>query len=200
MDKPAQTKYGIHQILKKRWSPRAFEDRAVEVEKLQRIFEAASWAPSSFNEQPWRFIVGIKGDATYDKIYNALLPGNQAWAKSAPVLIFFLGKKSFSYDGNTNYVHKYDTGQAAAYLTFQATEEGLHVHQMGGIDRDKARISFDIPDDFSIVTAAAIGYIGNPEILPNDLKDAEKAPRDRKALPELVFDKTFGNPAGITNA
>lgn len=198
MDKPAHTKYGIHSLLKKRWSPRAFSDKPVETEKLQRIFEAASWAPSSFNEQPWRFIVGIKGNPSYDKLFKALLPFNQGWAHSAPVLVFILSKKTSGFDGSPNNVHRYDGGQAAAYLTFQATEEGLYVHQMGGIDRQQGRASFDIPEDYAILTGAAIGYKGHPEILPADLHDEEKADRDRKSLDKLVFEGDFGNPAGLT--
>lgn len=197
MDKSAHTKYGMHALLKKRWSPRAFDQRPVEEEKLLRILEAASWAPSSFNEQPWRFIVGIKGRTPYDKMLNALLPGNQVWAKSAPVLLFLLGKKTFSYDGNDNLVYRYDTGQAAAYMTFQAQAEGLFVHQMGGINREKIKMSFDIPDEFAVLTGAAVGYMGNPEILPEDLQDAEKAKRDRKPLSELVFGTSFGDTSDL---
>ena len=132
MNKSAKTKYGIHPLLKERWSPRAFKEDIIEKEKLQRIFEAAQWSPSAMNEQPWQFMVGEKGDATYPKILAGLVDANKRWAQKAPVLIVAVAKKNYVYNDKNNFHYLYDTGQAVAHLTFQACTEGLFVHQMGG--------------------------------------------------------------------
>lgn len=196
--KPAVTNFSIHPVIKERWSPRAFDGSPVENEKLQRIFEAARWAPSSSNEQPWRFIVGLKGDVVYDKIYSTLVEFNRLWAKTAPVLIVALAKKSSTKNpGKENKAAIYDLGQAIAYLTFQATADGLFVHQMGGFDTALTAKLLGVPDDYAVVTASAVGYIGNPEVLHPNLKELELAERKRQPLESLVFQEKFGEPASF---
>ena len=163
---------------------------------MRRIFEAARWAPSSFNEQPWRFMVGIKGDETWDKLYECLVEFNRKWAVNAPVLVLAIGN-TVSSKGGPNRVYQYDVGQSMAYITFQAETEGLAVHQMGGFSKEKARELFAIPDDHAPIAMMAIGYQGSPESLDPNFAEMERAPRERKLLNELVFADKFGNAADI---
>jgi len=178
---------GVADLFLHRWSPRTFADRAVSPEDLKRMFEAARWAASSFNEQPWRFLVGRKGDATYKKIFEALVEFNQSWAKNAPVLIFSMGKSTFAHNGTPNYHALHDTGAATANLALQATALGLHTHSMAGFDHDKIRSSFSIPTDYQLGAVTALGYLGDASVLPDALKTMETAPRVRKSLKEFVF-------------
>jgi nitroreductase len=178
---------GVVDLLLKRWSPRAFADKAVSSEDLKKIFEAARWAASSYNEQPWRFFVGRRGDATYQKIFDALVEFNQGWAKSAPVLILSVASKKFAHNGHPNLYALHDTGAATANIALQATALGLHTHSMAGFDHDKARKNFHVPDDFEIGAVTALGYFGDPEALPEQMRNTEVAPRQRKGLSEFVF-------------
>jgi len=188
MEKPADTQYPIHDLLKRRWSPRAFADRPVEKQKLLCLLEAARWAASSFNEQPWRFVVVTREDGpAYEKAFNCLVEGNQGWAKLAPVLMLTFSKKTFTRGGKPNRVNVHDVALAIANLTVQATAMDLFVHQMAGIDLDKTRQAYNLPDDFEPVTAVALGYPGDPALLPEDLQKPEQAPRDRKPLSEIIF-------------
>ena len=191
MKKPAITTIDIHPVIKNRWSPRSFSDKAITTEQLQRIFEAARWAPSSFNEQPWRFIVGIKGDDTWNKLHESLVEFNQIWAGNAPVLALAIGKKT-SAKGEKNAVYQYDVGQSMAYITLQAEAEGLRSHQMGGFSRTKARELFNIPEDFEPMVMTAIGYQDEADKLKPDFADMEKQPRARMPLEELVFAEKHG--------
>ncbi len=190
MEKPALTNLDIQTIIKNRWSPRSFSDKAVSEDQLLRILEAARWAPSSFNEQPWRFIVGIKGDETYERLFNCLVEFNQIWATTAPVLVLAIGNKLSSKGGN-NSVYHYDVGQSMAYLTLQAEAEGLKSHQMGGFSKEKARELFNIPEDFDPLVMSALGYQDAPEKLKPDFADMERQPRARKPMAQLVFSETF---------
>jgi nitroreductase len=192
MDKPALTQLDIHPLIKKRWSPRAFLSQPVDKEVLRRIFEAARWAPSSYNEQPWRFIFGEKDDETWEKIFQTLKPSNKLWAALAPVLILSVGKKIVTINNTTNKVYQYDVGQSVAYITFQVMQEGLYIHQMGGFDGDKARDTFEIPEDYQPVTVLAIGYKGEPGILNEEHQKKELAPRQRRQADDFVFSGTFG--------
>lgn len=178
---------GLDETILSRWSPRAFTDRPVSASNMRKIFEAASWAASSYNEQPWRFLVGRKGDPTYSKIFESLATFNQAWAKNVPVLMLSVGKKTFTQNGNPNHYALHDTGAATANLALQATALGLHTHSMGGFNRDKIRAAFQVPEDYEIGAVTAIGYLGNVDILPDSLKAAETSPRKRKPLVEFVF-------------
>lgn len=188
MTNPAATDHPIHELLATRWSPRAFAERAVERETLESLFEAARWAPSSFNEQPWRFVVASKSDAAaFERILGVLWPLNQAWAKHAPVLAISAAKTTFSRGDNANAHAWHDVGQAAANLTLEATARGLVVHQMMGFDAAAAREVLGIPEGFEAVTAIALGYPGDPQSLPEDLRQRETAPRSRRPLAEILF-------------
>jgi nitroreductase len=178
---------GVIEPIVKRWSPRAYSDLTVSPENLKEVFDAARWAASSSNEQPWRFLVGHRGDETYKKIFDTLVEFNQGWAKSAPVLILSAGKKTFTSNGTANHYSLHDLGAATAYLGLQATALGFHTHSMGGFDQAKARELFHIPDDFEIGSVTALGYLGDPDTLPDRMKRTELAPRQRKALGEIVF-------------
>ena len=188
--KDAPTTTGILDVIAKRWSPRAFSERPVSVEDLRKIFTAASWAASSTNEQPWRFLFGRKGDTTFSKILDSMAAGNQAWAKNAPILLLSVGKNIFSpgpYTGAANPYALHDTGAASAYLALQATALGLYAHGIGGFDRERARTHFHIPADFDIGACWAIGHLGDPDTLPENLKQQELAPRSRKPIADFVF-------------
>jgi nitroreductase len=182
---PAES--GVEEIILKRWSPRSYADKPVSSADLTKIFTAAAWAASSFNEQPWRFLVGKKGDATYAKILDSLIEFNQAWAQTAPVLILSVGKKTFSHNGSPNGFAMHDTGAASATLSLEATALGMHTHGMAGLDQGKARANFGIPEDFEIGAVWALGYLGDAEALPESYREMEKAARARKPLAEFVF-------------
>lgn len=184
---------GVIEDILKRWSPRAFSEKPVSPEKLKEAFEAARWAASCFNEQPWRFLAGHRGDETYKKIFDGLVEFNQVWARRAPVLILSVAKKTFGHNGAPNYHGLHDTGAATAYLALQATALGFHTHSMGGFDHAKALKSFNIPDDFSAGAVTALGYLGDPDALPDELRQRESAPRQRKELGEIVF-SDWGKP------
>ena len=198
MRKDALTNHDIHQLLKQRWSPRAISAEPVDQKKILNILEAARWAPSSANQQPWRFIIGINGDETYQKIFNTLVEFNQAWAK-VPILILSIGKTKLNMKDAPNESYSYDVGQAVANLTIQASSEGLFVHQMGGFDKEKAIELFNIPSAYKPLTVIAIGYYGNADLLPENLKIREYAQRERSNLEEIVFSDSFGHKADIFN-
>lgn len=185
--KHASSTDGVLEIVLRRWSPRAYSDKQVSAETLKGIFEAARWAASSFNEQPWRFLVGRRGDETYKKIFDSLVEFNQGWAKSAPVLILSVANTKFTHSGEANRFGLHDTGAATAYIALQATAFGLHTHSMAGLDTEKARKAFNIPDDYEIGAVTALGYLGDPDALPGQLKQQEVSPRQRKPLEEIVF-------------
>ncbi len=188
--KRARAFTGILDVIANRWSPRAFTDQPVSTEDLRRIFTAASWAASSTNEQPWRFLLGRKGDQTFTKILDSMAEANQVWAKHAPVLLLSVGKNTFSpgpYTGQHNPYALHDTGAASAYLALQTSALGLSAHGIGGFDHEKARAHFNIPADFEIGACWAIGYLGDPDSLPERLNERELAPRTRKPLAEFVF-------------
>jgi nitroreductase len=198
MEKPAASQHPIHDLIRRRWSPRAFAPRPVPAADVAALFEAARWAASSTNEQPWRFIVATKANPDdHARLLEVLLPGNAVWAKDAPVLVLTVAKSTFTKNGAPNRHAFHDVGVAVAQLTLEATARGLGLHQMAGIDPVKARTTFAIPADFEPVTALAIGYPGEPEQLPPDLAARERAERTRKPLGELVFSKTFGQSAPL---
>ncbi len=186
----------IHDLLKRRWSPRAFADRPVEPDKLRRLLEAARWAPSSYNEQPWAFIVATKDQPEQlERLLSCLIEANQSWAKAAPVLMLTVAHQTFAKNNQMNRHAFHDVGLAMAQLTVQATAEGLFVHQMAGILPDKAREVFGIPADWEPVAGVAVGYLGDPNQLPERLRERELAPRTRKPLDEFVFTGTWGTPS-----
>ena len=188
MEKPADNQYPIHELIKQRWSPLAFNIRPVEPEKIASLLEAARWAASCFNEQPWFFIVATQDNAQeYEKLFSCLVEANQTWAKDAPLLMFSVAKLSFTRNNKPNRHALHDLGFAVGNLTLQAQALGLFVHQMGGFDADKARTLYSIPEDYEPVAAIAIGYPGNLSQLDEDLQQRELSPRSRKPLTEFVF-------------
>ena len=196
-EKVTKTIYPVNDLSKIRWSPRAFDEKPVEKEKIRSILEAARWSPSAGNEQPWRFMIGFRNDETWQKIFETLDEGNKVWVKPVPVLILSIGKKVWSQN-NTPYAHfQYDTGQSVAHLTFEAMNQGLFVHQMAGFDPEKAMIAFAIPPDHQPLTVIALGYIADPSSLPADLKERELAERKRKDFDELVFSVSFGQKSNL---
>jgi nitroreductase len=193
MEKEAITRYPIHSLLKRRWSPRAFAETPVEKEKLQSIFEAARWSPSSGNEQPWKYIVGIKPDETWQKIFNSLEDGNKAWNIHVPILVISIGRMVRSRNLEPYFHFQYDTGQSVAHLSIEVMNQGLFIHQMAGFDPEKIIEEFNIPPDHQPLTAIAIGYPGNIEDLPEFQRKRELSARTRKDFSEFVFSGTFGN-------
>jgi nitroreductase len=195
--KHAPAVHGVLPVFHQRWSARAFADREVTRQNLHAVFEAARWAPSSNNEQPWRYIVGVRGTPTHEKIAEALMGFNQAWAPKAPVLMVGLAKKNMS-NGSPNHFAFYDLGAACAALVLQAAALGMTTHQMGGVDREKARTLLEIPEDYQIAAAIALGYQDDPDTLGNeDLIKRELAPRNRKPLNEIVF-SAWGQPLDLS--
>ena len=196
MHKAAATQYPVHELIRDRWSPRAFSEKAVPPEILQSLFEAARWAPSCNNEQPWAFVVGIQGDGdTFEKILGALVDANQAWAKHAPVLAIAISELAFARNGKPNRNAFYDTGAAVSQLTTEATSRGLFVHQMAGFDPHKASEEFAIPNGWEPIAALAIGYAGDPQTLPDTLRERELTPGKRKPLQEFVMSGQWGQTA-----
>jgi nitroreductase len=194
--KRGKSSHGVTELIMKRWSPRAFSDREVSSEDLKGLFEAASWAASSYGEEPWRFLVGRKGDSTYQKIFDALVEFNQGWAKSAPVLFLSVGKKTFTQNGKENYHMLHDTGAATATFALEATSRGLHTHSMAGFDHDNVRESFGIPDDYVIGAVTALGYLGDVSTLPEGLRKQDESPRARRPLEQFVFAE-WSKPASL---
>jgi nitroreductase len=176
-------------IFHERWSPRSFSDREVSNEALSKAFEAARWAASSYNEQPWRFLVGRRGTETYKKIFESLGEFNQKWARTAPVLILGVARDNFTHNNTPNRFALYDLGAAASYMTLEAASLGLHTHQMAGFDQDKARNLLGIPADYLIGSVIALGYQDEPSKLGDDrLIGQETAPRQRKPHSEFVYE------------
>lgn len=198
MEKPAQTQYPIHELLRNRWSPRAFAVRAVSPETLRSLFEAARWAPSSFNEQPWSFLVAAhENPEDFSRLLSCLVDGNIAWAKYAPVLMLSVAKLKFEHNQKPNRHAFHDVGLAAENLVIQASALGLMVHQMAGIHVDKARETYGIPEGYDAVAGFAIGYPGEPQSLPEGLRERELAPRSRKPVESFVFSGRWGETSSI---
>jgi nitroreductase len=188
---------GVLPVILERWSPRAFADREVSNEVLKKVFEAARWAPSSSNEQPWRFIVGVRNSDTYSKIGSSLVPFNQAWALQAPVLILGTAKATFSAKETPNNYALYDLGAATGMITLEAASLGLVTHQMAGFDQAKAREALGIPEGYILGSVMALGYQGEPASLKNENHlTSEVAPRTRKPLSEIVL-SAWNEPAKL---
>lgn len=178
---------GVVPLILERWSPRAFADRNVSAADLKTVFEAGRWAPSSYNEQPWRFFVGHRNSQTYKKILDALVPFNQDWAKGAPVLILGVAKTRFGHNDSPNNYAAHDLGAAMGLMALQATAIGLAAHQMAGFDWVKAREAFEIPEAYTMGSVMALGYQGELSDLPDKFQAQEQSPRSRKPLSEIVF-------------
>jgi nitroreductase len=181
-----------------RWSPYAFSDQPVPGDVLRAIFEAARWAPSSSNLQPWTYIVATKENpAEFDKLRSVLVEFNATWTKHGPVLAISVARVKNEKDGQPNRLALHDVGSATAQLTAEAVARGLFVHQMAGFDSDKARKTYNIPDGWEPVAAIALGYPGDPQSLPDKLRERELGPRVRKPLAEFVMSDTWGHTASF---
>jgi nitroreductase len=177
----------LHELIRTRWSPRNFSSRPIEPEKLRSLFEAATWAASCFNEQPWRYVLATREEPEqFQRVLGLLRENNQQWAKTAWALGFSAGKKTFTLNGTQNRFALHDTGAATANLALEGTALGLRTHFMGGFDAHRARTEFHVPDDFEIGAAFSIGYIDETATTPG--------PRTRKGLDEIVFSGDWGVP------
>ncbi|MEM9953020.1 MAG: nitroreductase family protein [Chloroflexota bacterium] len=195
--KPAETNYPVLDVIENRWSPRTFDSRLVEQDKLLSLFEAARWAPSSMNAQPWRFIVATRdNEAEFNKVLSVIKEGNQAWAKNAAVLMIAVAKEQ--HDGGYDNRHAdHDVGQAIAYLSLQANSLDLYLRQMGGFYPEKAQEIFNIPEGYHAITSIALGYLGSLEDLDERFHEREQTARTRKPLSELIFSGDWDNPSNI---
>jgi nitroreductase len=197
--KQANPDHPIHDLIARRWSPYAFDDRAVSGDDLRSLFEAVRWAASSYNEQPWSYIVATKADPdAFERLLSCLVEGNQGWAAAAPVLALGCTSLRFTLNGQPNAAAVHDLGLASANLTFEATSCGLVVHQMIGILPDKARELYRIPEGVQPVTGLAIGYAADPSALPEKYRERDLALRSRKPLSEFVFSGEWGAASSIT--
>ena len=180
-----QTEYQVHELFTKRWSPRAMNS-SVTKEELLTILEAARWAPSSYNNQPWRFIYALKGTKDFEKMSGLLFEGN-AWAKNAGALVLVISKKTFDMNGKPYNTYSLEAGSAWQNAALQATHMGLSTHGMGGFDYEKARKEYEVPEDFSVEMMFAVGKQTSKEELPEPLREME-APSNRKPLSEIAFE------------
>ena len=196
--KAADLDHPIAELIADRWSPCAFANRDVPNEVLRSLFEAARWAASSYNEQPWRYMVAtLAQPLDYDRLLSCLVEGNQAWAKTAPVLTLGCIAENFTQNGKPNAAAEHDLGAASASLALEATARGLVVHQMIGILPDRARELFQIPAGFKPLTGLAIGYPGDPESLPEKIRDRDLKPRARNPLAKFVYGLEWGKAAAV---
>lgn len=197
MQKPAITQVPIAELIANRWSPRAFDaSKKVSQEQIIALLEAARWAPSCFGDQPWRLVVWDKNsdEKTWQQAFDCLAPSNQTWVKEAPVLVLVCANSLFGHNQQPNRWAQYDTGAAAENLCLQATHMGLMAHQMGGFNVETAREKFAIPAEFTPMAMLCVGYEGDANNLPEDLKARELAERKRKPLGELFFDGVWDKP------
>lgn len=198
MSKEATTDFPVHKFISQRWSPYAFDDRSVSRTDLCSLLEAARWAPSSYNEQPWSYILATQDEPDeFAKLLSCLVEGNQAWAKAAPVLLVGCASLKFSRNGKPNAAATHDLGLAAGNLCLEATARGLSVHQMIGIEPDKVRELYRIPDGVQPLTGLAIGYAAAPETLPEKFRERDLASRTRKPLAEFVFGSEWGSKSDV---
>lgn len=194
MLKSAKTQYPILPAISERWSPRSFSPQVPDKAVLMRLFEAARWAPSAMNAQPWYFIIGSADTPdTHQKIFSTLRENNQRWAQHAPVLVLAV-MNALRENGQPHRWAAYDLGQSVANLSIQATAEGLSVHQMGGFDREKAAELFHLPEGYEAMTAIAIGYAGSADALSGETYEQEVSPRTRKGFSEFIFGAEWGKP------
>jgi nitroreductase len=199
--KKAAPDFPIQPLLAERWSPYGFTGRPVSDADLSSLFEAARWAASSYNEQPWAYFVAThQNPAEFERLLSCLLPANQAWAKAAPVLVLGVVSLKFAKNDQDNRAAVHDLGLASGNLVVEATARGLSVHQMIGILPDRAREIYQIPAHSEAWTAMAIGYRANADELPSALRDRDLAPRPRKPLNQFVFSGAWGKPSPVAKA
>ncbi len=192
MSKSNQVEYPVAELIEQRRSRRAYSTNPIEYEKIKSLFEAARWAPSSMNEQPWSYLYATRDQPElWNKLLDLLNESNRVWAINAPLLILSLARKTHIRNGANNALARYDTGAANTLLSIQATQLGLNVHQMGGYDRQKAIEILNIPDAYEPIVIMAIGYPGDPDTLSENLKQREEAPRERYTQEFFVMNKSF---------
>jgi nitroreductase len=196
--KQASLDYPVNELIAERWSPYAFADRAVLADDLRSLFEAARWSPSSYNEQPWRYIVATKADPKeFERLLSCLVEGNQVWARAAPVLALGCTHLNFNMNQKPNAAAQHDLGLASAMLCLEATARGLFVHQMIGILPDRARELYQIPPDILPLTGLAIGYASSPDGLPDGYRQRDLAARQRIKLADFVFGGQWGTASEV---
>jgi nitroreductase len=191
--KLAKTDHPINELIAKRWSARAFSTRPVERSKLLSVLEAARWAPSSRNEQPWRYIVFTNDNPDKLKKAQSVLKDINNYAKRAPVLICAITKKTYSDNRNYNRLHFHDLGAANENMFLEAFNQGLIMHEMGGFYVQKAKEVFKVPEDFEAGIMIALGYQDAHRVLPDSLRQKAHLPRERKPLSEIAFLEELGN-------
>jgi nitroreductase len=195
---PATTDHPVQDLIAARWSPYAFAGRPVSKADLLSLFEAARWAPSSYNEQPWSYLVATRDDpAAFERMLSCLVEGNQAWARHAPVLAIGCTSLTFTRNGKPNDAAQHDLGLASGNLVLEATARGLVVHQMIGILPDRVRELYQVPENVRPLTGLAIGYAGDPASLPENLRPRDQARRPRKPLAAFVFGGPWGTPGPL---
>lgn len=199
MHRPAPADHPVHELVATRYSPRAFTDQDVTPAQLMSLLEAARWAASCSNEQPWRFVVGLRSQAElYQKLLGCLVEGNRVWAARAPLLMLSVACTHFAQSGKPNPHAWHDVGQASASMAIQAAAMGMQLHQMAGFDRERARAEFAIPEGFEPVAVIAVGHPGDASLLPEPLSQREIAPRQRRPVSDFVHGSTWGEPpAGL---
>ncbi len=199
MNKTANTNHPIHSLLVARWSPYAFADKDVSEADLRSLFEAARWAPSSYNEQPWSYVVATRQQKEeFERLLSCLVEANKTWARHVPVLALGITRHGCTRNGKPNAAAEHDLGLAAGNLLVEASARALFVHQMIGILPDRARELYDIPEHSHALTGLAIGYQGDSESLPEGLRERDLALRTRKPLSEFVFGGRYGEASMIT--
>lgn len=184
--------YPINKLISKRWSPRAFDNTSLSHDQMNQLFEAMRWAPSSFNEQPWKVIYAIRSEeSNFNKLLGCLGEWNQNWAKTAGALILTITKNTFNLDNSENKHAWHDIGLAIGNLSLQATDMGIYLHQMGGIERDVIKSTFDIHEGYTPVTGIALGYPGDINQIPEDIQEDELKAQERKSIAEFAFNTHF---------
>jgi nitroreductase len=193
MDKAAPADHPIHEIIRDRWSPRAFGEEGITRPALLSLFEAARWAPSAYNDQPWYFMIAMKEDRKeFERMLGCLVDANQAWARDAAMLAIAVARLNYGHNGKPYRHAHYDTGQAVMSMVLQATALGIRAHQMAGFDPEEARETYGIPEGHEALTAIALGYPGDTDRLPDKLRQSELAERTRRPLTETLFTGAWG--------
>jgi nitroreductase len=184
------TEYSINPLILNRWSPRSMTGEELHDDDIMSLFEAARWAPSSFNNQPWRFIYAKRNTGYWDRLFNLLVDANKTWAKKAALLAVVISRKNFEFNEKPARTHQFDTGSAWENLALEASSRGIVAHGMQGFDYEKAKTELRIPADFEVMAMIAIGKRGSKENLPTELQDKEK-PNDRKALKDIIMEGIY---------
>jgi len=198
MSNPADTGHPVEDLIRRRWSPVGFAGRPVEPWKIRSVLEAARWAASSYNEQPWKFLLATRDEPeAFRRFVDCLVEGNVPWASRAPVLMLSVAGLQFARNAKPNRHALHDVGLAVGNLSLQATALDLYVHQMAGFSVDKARRNFNIPDDHEPAAMIAVGYLDDPQSVPEPLAQRDAAPRSRKPLSEFVFAARWGDPSPL---